>query len=185
MFNHVDRERSPHFQTSSLRRIIIVMQKIKLFFQRTLFRPFLSLLTQGLSPEKLALTVVSGGAISTFPVIGSTTILCTAASAAFGLNLPAIQLVNYFAFPLQLLLLPVLIRLGEILFGASPISLSALQILTMLHTDAFGAVRALWWATLHAIVAWAIIAPPTAFLLYKITVPVFVRLTLARVHDQE
>ncbi len=164
---------------------MLVIQQIKLFLQRTLLRPLLSLLTQGLSPEKLALSVVSGATISTFPVIGSTTILCTAASIAFDLNLPAVQLVNYFAFPLQLLLLPVLIRLGEVLSGASPISLSAFQILAMVHTDTLGAIRSLWWATLHAIVAWALIGPPIAFLLHRMIVPVFVRLASAKVHNQE
>lgn len=165
--------------------MMIVRQRLKFIFQRTLLRPLLSLLSQGLSPEKLALSVVSGATIGTFPVIGSTTILCTVASVAFDLNLPAIQLVNYFTFPLQLLLLPVLIRIGEVLFNAPPISFSASQILTMVHTDALGAIRALWWATLRAIVAWAIIGPLVAFLLYRMIVPVFTRLALAKEHDQK
>ena len=57
-----------------------LVRRLARFFQRTLVRPLLSLLTQGLSPEKLALSVVCGATISTFPVIGSTTILCTVAS---------------------------------------------------------------------------------------------------------
>ncbi len=162
-----------------------LVRRLARFFQRTLVRPLLSLLTQGLSPEKLALSVVCGATISTFPVIGSTTILCTVASLILDLNLPAIQLVNYFAFPLQILLLPMFIRIGEILFNASPMPLSVLQIVAMVHTDALGAIRALWWATLHAIAAWALIGPPIAFLLHRMMLPVFVRLASANVHDQE
>ena len=77
------------------------------------------------------------------------------------------------------------IRIGEILFNASPMPLSVLQIVAMVHTDALGAIRALWWATLHAIAAWALIGPPIAFLLHRMMLPVFVRLALANVHDQE
>ncbi len=164
---------------------MIVVRHIERFIQRTLVRPVFSLLTQGLAPEKLALSLVSGATLSTFPVVGSTTILCTAASALFDLNLPAIQLVNYFAFPLQILLLPVFIRIGELLFNASHMPLSAFQILTMIHTDTVGAIRTLWWATLHAIVAWLIVGPPTAFLLYRMLKPGIIYFVHARIQNQK
>ena len=95
------------------------------------------------------MSIAYGATIGTFPVIGSTTILCTVESFIFGLNLPAIQLVNYFAFPLQLLLLPAFMRICEILFGPSPIPLSAFQIVAMVRADPVGAIHTLWWATLH------------------------------------
>lgn len=164
---------------------MIIVPQISQFLQRILIRPLLSLLTQGLSPQKLSMSVACGATFSTFPVIGSTTILCTLASYTLNLNLPAIQLVNYFAFPLQLLLLPVFIRMGELLFSVPPMSLSALQIVTMVQTDTLGAISTLWWATMRAIIAWFIFGPPTILLLYRIFVPIFIRLAPAKVSAQE
>ena len=69
--------------------------------------PIVMLLKQGTAPEKIALSLSMGFVLGIFPVIGSTTLLCAAAAFMFKLNLPAIQLVNYFVYPLQLgLLLP-------------------------------------------------------------------------------
>jgi hypothetical protein len=55
------------------------------------------------------------------------------AALLFGLNVPAIQLINYFASPLQLLFLIPFIRLGELLFNEAPLPLDVLQIITMLQ----------------------------------------------------
>ena len=146
------------------------------FFRRTLITPLLDFLKQGLSPEKLALSVACGVVLSTFPVIGSTTILCTVASFAFGLNLPATQLVNYFAFPLQLILLPAFIRIGEFIFREAPISLSAFQIISMIKNNTLEAINTLWWATMHAIVAWLFVGPLAVYIIYRTLTPIFTRL---------
>src|SRR5579872_6178647 len=86
--------------------------------------PLLSLLRQGLSPERLALSVALGIALGVFPVLGTTTLLCGLAAILFRLNVPAMQLVNYLVFSLQLALLIPFIRLGELLYGADPAPLT-------------------------------------------------------------
>ena len=75
------------------------------FFYRRLILPILNLLRQGITPEKIALSIAFGIALGVFPVIGATTLLCAAAAIVLRLNLPAIQLVNYFVYPLQIALL--------------------------------------------------------------------------------
>ncbi len=57
-------------------------------------RPFIKLLRQGVSPEKIALTISLGIILGVTPVLGSTVLLCTLAAIVLRLNLPAIQLVN-------------------------------------------------------------------------------------------
>lgn len=123
------------------------------------------------------MSVALGVALGIFPLLGTTTILCVAAAILFGLNLPAIQLINYFASPLQLLFLIPFIRFGELLFNEVPLPLDVLQIITMLQSDAIGAVNFLWWTTMHAIVAWLLVGPLLAAALYFVLVPVFTRLT--------
>lgn len=64
------------------------------FFHRRLIRPILDLLRQGVTPEKIALSLALGVALGVFPVLGSTTALCALAALVLRLNLPAIQIVN-------------------------------------------------------------------------------------------
>ena len=58
-------------------------------------KKILELLRQGLTPEKIALGIAVGMTLSTFPELGSTTLLCITAAAVFGLNLPAMQIVSW------------------------------------------------------------------------------------------
>ncbi len=93
------------------------------FLQRRLVRPVIELLRQGVTPEKIALSIVFGVTLGVFPVLGSTTALCAVAALAFRLNLPAIQIVNYFVYPLQIALLIPFFRVGEKLFGVEHLPL--------------------------------------------------------------
>ena len=77
-----------------------------------LIAPFIELLRQGMSPEKIALTIALGIMLGVTPVLGSTTLLCTLAALALRLNLPAIQLVNAVVYPLQIILLIPFFKLG-------------------------------------------------------------------------
>lgn len=146
------------------------------FFDRALVTPLLNFLKQGLSPQKLALSIALGLALGTFPMLGATTLLCTAAALMLRLNMPAIQLVNYFAYPLQLALFIPFIRLGEFLFNQQPIPLDLVQIFSMLQTDMLGAISSLWWTNMRAIVAWFLTVPIISAALYYILLPIFVRL---------
>jgi uncharacterized protein (DUF2062 family) len=136
------------------------------FLQRRIVAPIVALLTQGITPEKIALSLAFGIVLGVFPVLGSTTILCGAAAVIFGLNLPAIQLVNYLIYPMQLLLFVPFIRMGEKLFRVAPVQLSLTQILAMMRADLPHAVSRLWLAEVHAIAAWLLTGLPAIFLLY-------------------
>jgi uncharacterized protein (DUF2062 family) len=136
------------------------------FFHCRVVAPIVALLTQGITPEKIALSLAFGIVLGIFPVLGSTTILCAVAALVFGLNLPAIQLVNYLIYPVQLFLLVPFIRIGEKLFRVAPLPLSLGQILTMVRTDLQHAVATLWRTEVHAISAWLLIGPVAICLLY-------------------
>ncbi len=104
--------------------------------------------------------------MGTFPVLGSTTVLCAVAALIFQLNLPAIQLVNYLIYPIQLFLLVPFIRMGEKLFRVAPLQLSLTQILAMVRADLPHAISTLWLVEVHAISAWLLIGSPAIFLIY-------------------
>ncbi len=136
------------------------------FLYRRFIAPIVALIVQGITPDKIALSLAFGIVLGVFPVLGSTTLLCAAAALIFQLNLPAIQLVNYLIYPAQLFLLVPFIRLGEKLFRVAPMQLSITQILAMVRADMVHAISTLWLAELHAMSAWLLIGLPAILLIY-------------------
>ena len=116
-------------------------------------------LTQGLSAEKIALTIAVGLCIAINPVIGTTTILSFAAAWALGLNQPVIQTINWSSYALQLLLIFPFIRLGEWIFRAQPERRSFAELAAMTKAHPIDALSTLGWTILHAVVAWMLVAP--------------------------
>lgn len=142
---------------------------------RKLVRPLLDLLRQGVTPEKIALSVALGAVLGVFPALGWTTALCAVAAFALRLNLPAIQIVNYFMYPAQLALLLPFFRIGEKLFGAKHLPLSVAQIFELVHASVWNAIKLLWTTTWHAIVVWGLLAPFVAGLIYLLLTPLLRR----------
>jgi uncharacterized protein (DUF2062 family) len=119
-------------------------------------------LRQGMSPRRLALTLALGFAVGCIPVVGLPTLLCLALAFALRLNLPAIQVANYLAMPLQLLLIVPFVRLGELLFAASgkaPLPASAFPLEPLSLLAHFGTIAA------HALLAWLLVAGPAVALM--------------------
>jgi uncharacterized protein (DUF2062 family) len=143
------------------------------YFKDKIVTPLLDLLKQDITPEKLALTVSFGFILAVFPVFGTTTILCVVFAFIFRLNHVAIQIVNYAVYPLWAILLLPFYKIGGMLFQSSVVNLSVEKIVTLFRTDIWGFIQSLGIATLYAIVAWVVICPFVAAILYFITLPIF------------
>lgn len=129
------------------------------FWQRRLIQPIRNQLTQGASPRSLSVGIAAGSLCGIFPVLGTTTVLTTLVAAGFRLNQPVMQAINWLAYPLQLLLIPIFIRGGEFLFGADPISFSISEMMAM-FADSPGAFLSQFKMTfVHCIVAWLVVVP--------------------------
>lgn len=128
------------------------------FWQRRVVQPILAQLRQGITPEKLALTLALGLTLAMFPVLGTTSILCFLAGLAFRLNQPVIQLVNWLAYPLQLSLLLVFIRLGEKLCGASPVPFSIPDLMARFKQAPGKFLAEFGMTGLHGILGWGLVA---------------------------
>lgn len=146
------------------------------WFRRRLANPFIDLLKQGITPEKIALSVALGVTLGVFPVLGSTTILCGIAAWALKLNIPAMQLVNYLVYPLQLALLIPFLQAGSRLFGAQPMNLTLVQVGELIRGDVWRAMSVLGVATLHGILLWMIVCPLAAAGIYFMLMPVLKRM---------
>jgi uncharacterized protein (DUF2062 family) len=130
--------------------------------------PIRQLLLSGITPKKIALSLACGIVIGLFPIMGTTTALCALAAVIFKLNLPAIQLVNYFVYPAQLALILPFIRAGEFLLHIPRTPLSLTQMVALFRADHTQALHLLWRLALHGIFAWALCAPLIFFALYRV-----------------
>jgi len=146
------------------------------FLYRKLILPLADLLRQGITPEKIALSLAIGICLGVFPALGSTTALCALAAIVFRLNLPAIQLVNYLVYPLQLALIIPFIRFGEVLFGAPHASLSLTIIFESIKRSAWQTTKTYWTSGWHAMIAWCLVGPAAIWILYMILAPLLRRL---------
>ncbi len=136
------------------------------FWRRRLLNPIIAQLRQGITPDEVAATIALGGMLSIFPILGSTTLLCGLAGYLFRLNQPIIQLVNYAAYPAQLLLLIPFYRAGESLFGQPHIPLSIPLFLERIHAGFLQFLHDFGRIALQGIVVWGLLAPFAGALVY-------------------
>ena len=142
------------------------------FFKRYVITPIVELLRQGLTPQMLAISMASGIIIGTFPIVGTTTAICTVVAILFRMNLLVTQLGNWLMYPIEILLIVPFIILGEHLFG-TPFTLNTSHFLLMLHTDLWATVQMFSRMIIHATVAWILFALPAFAAVYAILYPVF------------
>jgi uncharacterized protein (DUF2062 family) len=142
------------------------------FLRRRLVRPVLDQLTQGLSPDAIALTIAVGLAIAVIPVVGTTTVLCTASAIVLRLNQPLIQAINYLSFPLQLAFIVPYLRLGRLVFGGAAVHMSAQELVVFVSSRPGQAFEALWRVTLQALGAWLLTAPVIVAVVYFAARPI-------------
>jgi uncharacterized protein (DUF2062 family) len=136
--------------------------------RRRVLDPILALLKQGVTPEKLALSLAFGIGLGILPVLGISTVLCTVAALTLRLNLPAIQLVNYLVAPVQLALIIPFVRLGEHLLRVAPQPLTISEGFKLMETGIIHAIVTLWDAIVHAMVGWIVLGPLFIYFLYQV-----------------
>jgi uncharacterized protein (DUF2062 family) len=123
-------------------------------FQRKVAQPLWKLLSTGATPERLAFSLAVGALIGINPLLGSTTLLALALAAIFRLNVVASQLACHLCYPIELLLLPVFLRLGDLMFDSPSMPLAPKAMLAAFKSHPWLTTRSLWTWEWHASVAW-------------------------------
>jgi len=152
------------------------MAMVQAYWHRKIIEPIIALLKQGVTYQKIALSIALGISLGIFPILGISTILCVLAAVVFRLNLLAIQLVNYLVYPLQLLLLIPFLRAGELLLSDARVTVTLNTIVERFNADWLGALNLLWETLLHAAVVWLLISPIITLLMYHLLKPALRRL---------
>ncbi len=131
-----------------------------------------SMLKEGMRPRQVALCIALGVSLGIFPVLGTTTLLCTITALALRLNMPAIQVANYMVYPLQIVLLAPFYGIGSWLFKQTGSNRIETDLIDLLRNDFWGSMANLWDLTLYAILTWLVISPFIILALYLILLPV-------------
>ena len=142
------------------------------FWQRRVRDPIVAQLTQGITPEKIALTVAVGSAFALFPVLGTTTLLCFIVAVALRLNQPIVQLINQALWPLHIPVIFGCVRLGEAMFGAPRVRFSIRHMNDLLWHDPSAFVHQFGLTIMYALVAWAVLTPFYITAMYYIALPI-------------
>lgn len=129
------------------------------FLRRRVVDPIKNQLTQGVTPHLLALSCALGITLGIFPLLGTTTLLCLLVGIVLKLNQPSIQAVNYLVYPLQIALVPVFVRLGEMLFDAQPVPLMPTTLVKEFAEGPKPFLTKYGMAGVYGVTAWAIAAP--------------------------
>ena len=129
------------------------------WWQRRIAGPVRQQLTQGITPDKISLTLALGFTLGIFPILGSGFLLCGLAAWALKLNQPIIQGTGTLAYPLQLVLLLPFYRAGESLFSAPAIPLSIPQLLSRFFEDTPRFLQEYGMTGVRGIFVWSLLAP--------------------------
>jgi uncharacterized protein (DUF2062 family) len=141
------------------------------FWRERIVAPIVAQLIQGVTPQKMALTIALGFSLGVFPVLGTTTALCAIAAVRLRLNQPVIQLVNWLVYPLQLAWLLIFVRLGERIMHAPQMPLSLPHLIQKFHESPGKFFQEFGVAGLHGVVAWLFIAPFLTAITYSVLLP--------------
>lgn len=141
------------------------------FLRRHVLEVLLAQLRQGITPQKIALTVSVGLTLGVFPIMGTTTALCALAGVLLRLNQPIIQLVNYIAWPLQIPGIYLFVRIGEWLTRAPPVPFSIPVLLQAFRASPLDFLARYGITGLRGVLAWCLIAPVIGLIVYGAMLP--------------
>ena len=156
------------------------MGKAREALRRRVVAPVVQQLKQGVTPEKLALSLALGAVVSVMPMLGVTTLVALALSAMLRLNHVAVVAANYAAYPLQIVLFIPFFQMGAWITRGPPVPFSFTQVQAELAAGIWPTVMRYAEATARAMAAWLLVAPFATWLLYLALRPLLSRLPIPR-----
>jgi uncharacterized protein (DUF2062 family) len=156
------------------------MGKAREVLRARVVNPVLQQLRQGVTPEKLALSLALGVVVSVMPILGITTLFALALAAALRLNPAAVVAANYAAYPLQILLYLPFFELGTWVTRGPPVPFTLPQIRAELAAGIWPTVVRYAGANVRAMAAWIVVAPLAIWVLFLVLRPILFRLPIPR-----
>jgi uncharacterized protein (DUF2062 family) len=124
-------------------------------WKRWVVDPVAGLLKAGADPDRLAWSLALGFVVGVNPLLGSTTVVALGLASLLRLNLVASQVGNHAVYPLELMLFPVFIKVGSLVFATPRIPLAGKALWDSVKHHPWDTTRLLWTWEWHALVVWA------------------------------
>jgi uncharacterized protein (DUF2062 family) len=148
---------------------------LKKFFHSKLIAPLLNFLKQGMTAEKVALTLALGLCIGIMPLIGLTTGLLAILAFVFRLNMLALQAINYTVYLVQIVLFVPFLKLGQFIFQLPALPFNLNNIIDKFKASFIDTFLSVWQINLMGIVVWMLFAIPLGLAIYHLSLPFFTK----------
>lgn len=150
------------------------------FWQRRVLEPIRTVFTQGVTPDRVALTIAVATACSLLPFLGLTTVLNLVVGLCLKMNQPIMQALNYLLGPVQVAMIVIYVRMGEKIWRAPAIPISISELLKSFRAHPWEFIQTFGWTGIHAATAWLLSVPIIISVLYYGTRPL-----LRRFHQRQ
>lgn len=135
-----------------------------------------SQLTQGASPEKLAQSLSAGMLIGCFPLLGFATGLAAVFGIIFKLNHIVVQTANYMMYPVQLVLIPLYIKVISLMIDVGDVPIRPDLILELFRKDWVQFLKTYSLIGVYAVIMWFVISSILFVILQKLLLPAILKL---------
>jgi len=127
--------------------------------------------TGGMEPSKASLSISLGFLWGVFPLVGTSTVLCTASSLFFKLNMAIIQAVNYIVYPIQLALLLPYFYIGAPFTGftINGSSIDKIGEFSFSLSSLAEISGDLLFIAINMLLGWLLLAPLASFIIYLVS----------------
>ncbi|MBC7713716.1 MAG: DUF2062 domain-containing protein [Rhizobacter sp.] len=131
-------------------------------------------LKKGATPEKLSQGLVTGILFGIFPLIGFTTLMSVLAGFIFKLNQIVVQTTNYLMYPVQIIMIPIYIKVVSMIFDVGYVPLRPDILISQFRADPGGFLRQYAIIGVYAVGLWCILS----VVLYLVLYPVILKAVL-------
>jgi uncharacterized protein (DUF2062 family) len=136
------------------------------FAERKFLEPLRKAIKEGISVERLSVSLALGVTVGLIPLYGITTLLVGCIAFSLRLNFIAMQVAHYIVHPIQIALLVPFLKLGDSVVKDAEVSFTVDQYIALFKMDFWGTLREFWLINLSAIGIWFILSIPLSIGLY-------------------
>lgn len=130
-----------------------------------------SQLTQGATPEKLAQSLSVGMLIGCFPLLGFATGLAAVFGIIFKLNHIVVQTANYMMYPVQIVLIPVYIKVISLIVDVGDVPIRPDLMIELFRKDWVYFLKTYALIGVYAVILWVVVSAVLFTVLQKLLLP--------------
>lgn len=133
-------------------------------------------LSEGATPEKLTQSLALGLIIGCNPFLGTATAICFLMALVFRLNHIMIQTAHYVVYVLQIILVPIYIKVVSLTFNVGKVELRPDLIVKQFYASPSAFLKMYGVIGFYSFILWLLIGTPSYFILYRVFFPIVIKI---------